>query len=236
MSSPSASTRPSARSKAKGRPRPARGPVPKASRVPWLIAGVVVVVGLAAALALIGGGGGGGSSTGIETAPVTVGGAALAATDGSGLIDPKTDPAVGKSVPSLSGSTPSGTPISFAATAKPTVYLFVAHWCPHCQAEVPRVVTWIAEGRFASSGAVWRTVSTAVDNTRDNYPPSAWLAKVRWDQPVMVDSVKSEAATALGLRSFPYFVFVDGNGVVRQRATGELTLDELTTGIKAASG
>ena len=44
---------------------------------------------------------------------------------------------------------------------------------------------------------------------------SAWFPDIRWTQPVLVD----------------------GNGVVKQRATGgELTLAELTTGIKAVVG
>ena len=143
---------------------------------------------------------------------------------------------MGKTVPTLSGSTPTGEPVSFTPTGTPTVYVFVAHWCPHCQAELPRIKTWIDEGRFTSSNVAWRTVSTAVDSGASNYPPSSWFPEIGWTQPVMVDDAGGDAAKAFGLKSFPYMLFVDGNGVVKQRATGELTLAELTTGIKAITG
>ena len=58
-------------------------------------------------------------------------------------------------------------------------------------------------------------MSTSVSKDQDNYPPSVWLAKVKWDQPVLADSANSAAAQAFGLTSFPYMLFVDGNGVVR---------------------
>jgi thiol-disulfide isomerase/thioredoxin len=238
---PSTTTRPSSRSNAR-RPsagaRPARGAAAPANRGPWLIAAVVVVIGLAALIAVfVSRDSGNDAATGsVQNAPVLITGTALAAADGTGLIDPATDPAVGKTVPTMSGSTPSGQQINYTPTGKPTVYVFVAHWCPHCQAELPRIKTWIDEGRFTSSDVVWRTVSTGVDSGADNYPPSSWFSKIGWTQPVLVDSAKREAATAFGLRSFPYMLFVDGNGVIKQRATGELTLDQLTTGIKAITG
>ena len=244
MSRSTGSTRPSARPKSSrttyAGARPARNAPPPASRGPWLIAAVVVVIGLAALIAVFAsrdGDDSGDAAPGrVQTAAVTVSGAALPGADGNGMIDPATDPAVGSTVPTLTGSTPAGDPITFAPTGRPTVYLFVPHWCPHCQAELPRIKTWIDEGRFTSSGAVWRTVSTAVDSGADNYPPSAWFPKIGWTQPVLVDSAKSDAAGAFGLKSFPYLLFVDGNGVVKQRATGELTLDQLTAGIGAITG
>lgn len=226
--------RPSLRPRSAGaRPRAdRRAAAPSSSRLPWLIAAMVVVVGLAALVAVMGSGGGG-TSTGVEQAVVTATGAPLPDADGSGLLDPATDSGVGKTIPTIAGSTPTGTPITYAPNGKPTVYLFVAHWCPHCQAEVPRIVDWIAKGELSDTSVVWRTVSTAVDKTRGNYPPSAWFTKVRWDYPVLVDSSGNEAAAAFGLQSFPYMVFVDGNGVVKQRATGELTLAEFQRAIAA---
>ncbi len=236
-------TRPSARSKARSTApasaRPARNTPSPASRTPWLIAAVVVLIGLAALIAYAssrGGDSGTAAAGTVQTAAVTVAGAAIPDATGSGLIEVATDAAVGKTVPTLSGSTPAGEPISYPPTGQPTVYLLVAHWCPHCQAELPRIKTWIDEGRFTSSNVVWRTVSTSVDTGADNYPPSSWFTKIGWTQPVMVDSAKSEAALAFGLTSFPYLLFVDGNGVIKQRATGELTLDQLTAGIKAITG
>jgi cytochrome c biogenesis protein CcmG/thiol:disulfide interchange protein DsbE len=217
-------------------PRPARDRgAPKASRMPWLIAGLVVVIGLAAAVAVIGGGGGDSASANNEVAPVTATGTALPAAGGSGLINPASDPGVGKTVPALSGTTFGGSALSFPVPTVPTVYLFVAHWCPHCRAEVPRIVDWLDDGSLPKTVA-WRTISTSVDSASPNYPPSAWLAKERWDAPVLVDSEKGDAAIAFGLKSFPYMVFVDAKGVVKMRATGELTVAEIMTGIAAITG
>ena len=211
-------------------PRPARGrDAARPSRLPWLIAGIVVVVGLAAVVAIVGTGGGSAEAQN-EVAPVTVTGTALPSAGGSGLIPPASDPAVGKTVPALSGSTFGGGQISFAVPTKPTVYLFVAHWCPHCQAEVPRIVDWLGDGSLPSTVS-WRMVSTAVKESQGNFPPSAWLAKEKWGGPVLVDSATGDAANAFGLQSFPYLLFVDSKGVVKQRATGELTLEDLKTAL-----
>ena len=59
---------------------------------------------------------------------------------------------------------------------------FVAHWCPHCQAEVPRIVALAEQGRLPE-GVDVAAVSTAVDATAPNYPPSAWLDRVGWPFP-----------------------------------------------------
>jgi hypothetical protein len=71
------------------------------------------------------------------------------------------------------------------------------------------------------------TVSTSVDKTRDNYPPSKWLADKGWPFPVVVDSTSQEAARALGLRFFPTTVFVNSDGVVVLRVTGIVGIDNL---------
>lgn len=204
------------------------------SRLPWLIAGLVVVIGLAALVAVVGTGGGSGDAKN-EVAAVTVTGTALPGADGSGLIATATDPGVGKTVPALAGSTFGSGALSYPVPTKPTVYVFVAHWCPHCQAEVPRIIGWLGDGSLPATVS-WRMVSTAVDESRGNFPPSAWLAKVKWEGPVLVDSEQGDAATAFGLRSFPYLVFVDAKGVVKQRATGELPLADLKTALATITG
>ena len=60
---------------------------------------------------------------------------------------------------------------------------------------------------------------------RPNYPPSAWFEREGWAQPTMIDDDNSSALEALGLSTFPGFVFVDGQGTVVQRLTGEIGAD-----------
>ena len=164
---------------------------------------------------------------------MTVTGTALAAADGSGLIPAATDAAVGKAAPGLAGIDFAGSAVTVPAAAKPTLVMFVAHWCPHCQAEVPLVQKWRDEGSIPSDVEI-RTVSTSVKSTQGNYPPSSWLAKVKWTAPVLVDSPENFAAQAYGLQSFPYFVAVGADGKVKMRATGELSQADFTTVLKAA--
>jgi thiol-disulfide isomerase/thioredoxin len=105
------------------------------------------------------------------------------------------------------------------------VVLFVAHWCPHCQAEVPRIVKLAKKKAF--KGIAVSTVATGTNPGYPNYPPSAWLRREHWPFPVMVDSQLQTAAVAYGLPSYPYFVFVDAQGKVAGRASGEIAPSDL---------
>ena len=77
------------------------------------------------------------------------------------------------------------------------------------------------------------TVATGTDPDYPNYPPSTWLRKAHWPFPVMIDSALETAAVAYGLPAYPYFVFVNANGKVAGRATGEIASDDLTTIVRA---
>ena len=147
-----------------------------------------------------------------------------------------TDPAVGKSAPQVSGSTLDG---QFITTSPQNgnykMIVFVAHWCPHCQREVPRLVDWAASGEVPDNLDVM-AVSTGIDKTRGNYPPSAWLAKEAWPFPVMADDANSTAASAYGLTSFPYFVVVSPEGKVLVRNSGEIEITALNEMLSTAMG
>lgn len=155
-----------------------------------------------------------------QTATITVEGAALPP-----LADP--DPAIGTVVPTLTGSTADGRPLSIApGTAR--VYGFFAHWCPHCQRELPELTSWLDDG-LAAEGVEVVAVSTAISPDRDNYPPSAWFAEVGYPDDYLVDSPDSTAAQAFGLVAFPYWVVADGEGRVVLRLTGQVTEEQFIT-------
>jgi thiol-disulfide isomerase/thioredoxin len=115
--------------------------------------------------------------------------------------------------------------VTIAPTVKPQVVMFLAHWCPHCQAEVPRIVDLAKMGAF--KGIDVAAVATGTSPEAPNYPPSAWLKRENWPFPVMVDSASGTAAEAFGLSSYPYFVFVDAQGAVVGRAAGEIPPSDL---------
>lgn len=178
-----------------------------------ILIGVVVVLGGLATLLTKSGGKG-------VTGAVTITGTALPKYDHA--VQP--DPAVGSPVPDLSGKNFEGTPVSIVRGGNPKVIIFLAHWCPHCQNEVPALQGWIRQHGMPQ-GVDLFSVSTSVDASRDNYPPDKWLKREGWTVPVIADDAKSSARDAFGLSGFPYWVFVDAKGNVFQRADGEMSLD-----------
>jgi len=187
------------------------------------LASVLLAAGLAlGTLAACGDDSSSAGPVGPQNQPVSLAGTALAP-----LPDNGNDPAVGKTAPTLSGKDFSGNAVTVTpATGRPRLILFVAHWCPHCQAEVPRVVKWLADGSIPA-GLDLVAVSTGVQASAPNYPPSKWLAKENWTKPVLADSAAMESAKAFGLTSYPYFVLLNADSTVAVRASGELTRAEL---------
>ncbi|MFZ4517398.1 MAG: TlpA family protein disulfide reductase [Microthrixaceae bacterium] len=220
------------------------------NNVPLIIGAVVlVVVVLGIVAVLLTRGGGSDSASGDsgaaaaknstqETATVTVEGEDLPAypSDTTTLLaDPAKDPAVGQVIPTLKGQTFDGSDITIGPDGKPQLILFVAHWCPHCQKEVPLIQQYIAEGKLPKNVEV-RTVSTGVSQDKPNYPPSRWLAREGWQPQVLLDDPSQTAATAFGLPGFPYFVMVDADGKVVQRGSGEVPIEQLDAALQALAG
>ena len=174
-----------------------------------------VVLALVAALTL-GGGEEKGDPDGLETGPVSVYGDALA-----DFTDVVNDPALGQEAPSFDATTFEGTTVQVRPGGG-TGYVigFFAHWCPHCQAELPRLVEWIARAGLPD-GVEVVAVSTGVRLERGN-PPTAWFADEGWLETVVRDDDASTVGQAYGLRSFPYFVVVGTDGRVRGRISGGL--------------
>ncbi len=84
----------------------------------------------------------------------------------------------------------------------PKLVVFVAHWCPHCQREVPLLVNWMSSGQKPANLDVV-AVSTANDLSDVNSPASDWLKRENWPTPVMADSSDNTAANAYGLPGVP---------------------------------
>ena len=147
------------------------------------------------------------------------------------------DPAVGAQAPVVEGHTFTGEPITIGEpTDSPTIVVFVAHWCPHCQREVPRLVEWRADGTIPDDVNLV-AVATGTETSGDNYPPQAWLEREDWPGDVMADSGDSEAAGAYGLASYPYFVALNADGTVAARGEGELDqqgIEDLVASLEGA--
>ena len=131
------------------------------------------------------------------------------------------DAAVGKSAPTLTGVGFDGKPVAFSNDSKPRILIFLSHSCPHCQAEVPRIVKLAKTGKLA--GVEIDTIATNTSKDLPNYPPSKWLKREHWPfKPVLTDDSRLRAFFGFGGASFPYFVFVSADGTVAARVAGEL--------------
>jgi thiol-disulfide isomerase/thioredoxin len=130
------------------------------------------------------------------------------------------DPALGAVMPPLAGVDFDGSPVEVQADGRAKMVIFLAHWCPHCQREVPIVQQWMAAGNLPD-GVDLVSVATAIDASRPNFPPDAWLEREGWTAPVIVDAT-GEIADRFGLSAFPFWVMVDAQGRVAARASGVL--------------
>jgi thiol-disulfide isomerase/thioredoxin len=224
-------------SKTSTRTRPARAtpPAPRRRRPTRSNKVLPVVIGLVGSMALvavlIGITVGASDTVSIvsQTGEVRVAGAAL-----TPYTPAAADPSVGRPIPELRGYGFDNQPITVAPAGDAKIVIFVAHWCSHCQAEVPRIVDWLAAGRLPAVEMV--AVSTGVDANRPNYPPSAWLEREDWTIPTITDDTDGTAGAAFGLTGYPYFVAVKADGTVAARASGELALEQLQAMIALARG
>ena len=211
--------------------------VPKSRLWMW-IALAVIVVGAAAGIAVWsasgsdkvseGSVGTGDVSTPAETQPVTVIGDVLAPQPASG----RDDSVDGQTPPVLHGFHFDGTPIDITPGGTAKMVVFLAHWCPHCNREIPVIQAWAAAG--VPAGLEIIGVSTGVNSGYPNYPPSKWIQDKNWTWPVLADSKNQDAARAYGLVGYPTFVIVGADGKVKVRNSGELAQADLDAMIKQA--
>ena len=205
-----------------------------------VIGAIVVVLGLAGiAVALSGGDDGTDSATTAGSAPageveqnrpVTVTGDVVPALDAAVAVDP----AIGTEFPTLAGQSFDGTPITVGgATDGPTMVVYLAHWCPHCNREVPELIKLNDSGDIPEELTVVG-VSTGVEPTAPNYPPSTWLADKGWPWKAMADDEASTAFVVSGGSGFPYLVILDADGKVVARDSGEKTAEDLKVWIDDA--
>lgn len=136
------------------------------------------------------------------------------------------DPAIGTTPPTLTGEGFSGQTVTVGPSTEPRIVIFLAHSCPHCQAEVPLLVEVAAAGHL--DGIQVDTISTYASEDLPNYPPSKWLKREGWPfKPVLADDKRLRALEAFGGDSFPYMVFVASDGTVAGRWSGELPEDDV---------
>lgn len=205
----------------------------------WIaIVAVVVVVGVVAVVAGRGSSAKGGSAspsggTIVPNGKLDYGQVSVSGTNLTPMPDNGADPMVGTVIPSVTGQQFDGKQLAIAADGKPHIIMVVAHWCPHCQAEVPRIQGWLdASGMPTDVELV--TVATSNDPAKGNFPAADWLRAQKWSVPTIVDDKQSQAGAAFGVSGFPYFIVTDAQGKVVYRTSGEKTEAEWNALLAAA--
>jgi cytochrome c biogenesis protein CcmG/thiol:disulfide interchange protein DsbE len=203
------------------------------------VVAVVAILGIVVAVVVGGGDDDGDDDDGGAAVepyrPVTVEGEPLAEFSEAVQAGDEPDPAIGAQAPVVSGTDYAGTPITIdAASDGPTLVVLLAHWCPHCNDEIPVLNEWRDSGDVPD-GLDIVGVSTAVSSDAPNYPPDEWLVDVDWQWPVLADDRPPDEASdppafaAYGGRGFPMMVLIGDDGTVLGRLSGEISADDLTT-------
>lgn len=135
------------------------------------------------------------------------------------------DPLTGQGVasPVVTALDLDGQEVVIGAPGRAQVLVFLAHWCPVCQQEVPVLVDLIEAGGVPDDVDLI-AVLTGLDPSRPNWPPDAWLEKERYRGIIVRDEPGDRMMRAYGLRAYPAWAVIDADGVVQARRTGLLPL------------
>jgi thiol-disulfide isomerase/thioredoxin len=147
--------------------------------------------------------------------------------------DPANDPAVGGPVPVAAGTDFDGSEVTVGDGGAEMI-LFLASWCPACQAELPEVVEWLEAGGLPE-GVELTGVVTGLDDGRPNWPPQDWLEREGFDRPVVVDDADGTIASAYGMSGTPFWVFVE-DGELRGRVAGQLPMEQVARTAEQLAG
>ena len=193
------------------------------ARLVAVIGGSIVGLGLIVAIAVSATSTSGEQSDAMAFGEVTIEG------EGLPVFDPEAqpDPALGQVAPTVTSDNLDKTEkITIGPDGRVKVLLFLAHWCPHCQREVPVVVDYLANNPLPE-GVDFYGISTLANKLQANFPPHKWLQRENFDFPALLDSREHEIQEAYGLFGTPFWVILDGNNRVVQRTSGELPVEML---------
>lgn len=106
-----------------------------------------------------------------------------------------------------------------------TVWLVWAHWCPHCQNDLPALATFMDDAATDYPHVQVVTITTSIDDSRGN-PLVPYLDASQFPFPVLVDTDGSLAAS-LGTPAFPFWVVTGPDGEVLLRRPGAFGNEQL---------
>ncbi len=131
------------------------------------------------------------------------------------------DPAVGLEAPTITATGLDGNQMTIGPDGRSKIVALMAHWCPHCQAEVPILQAWVDSGGLPDDVDLYAaTVLTNRLRDSSTWPPSEWLANEGWTIPTLKDNQDGAIASSFGLTGTPYYVILDGDNTNLGRLSG----------------
>jgi len=170
------------------------------------------------------------TTTSSSTTTTTIGISEFGAPDVYGddlpVLENADDPAIGLLAPEITGTDFTGNEVAIRHDGEAKAIVFLAHWCPHCQSELPLLAEWMAS-TGGVEGVSMIAVATGTNPTRPNYPPSAWFDDEAWTGPVIVDDENVTVLRAFGGPAFPFWTFLAPDGTVALRVAGRIDIETL---------
>jgi cytochrome c biogenesis protein CcmG/thiol:disulfide interchange protein DsbE len=193
------------------------------SLIYWIVGGAVglgLVVWLAVAIA-----GEGSLDESIAYGEVTVEGSDLPFFESGAP-----DPAVGITAPTVTGVDWNGGQHTIGPDGRAKIVVLLAHWCPHCQAEVPVVQSWVESGGLPEGVDIYgATVLTNRLRDGSTWPPRDWLEEEGWTPPTIMDDEQNSIVNAYGMTGTPTYVVLGPDNENLGRISGEIGLGGLQT-------
>jgi len=132
------------------------------------------------------------------------------------------DPAVGLLSPVITALDYDGAEVVLGAPGRAQVLVFLAHWCPVCDQELPTLRDVVSAGGVPDSVDLV-FITTGLDPGRPNWPPTRWLADAGLSGVTTVrDDLGDPLMRAYGLRAYPAWAVIDAEGTLVARRQGLL--------------
>ncbi len=147
------------------------------------------------------------------------------------------DPAVGVTAPTVTGEDWNGNQYTIGADGRAKIIVMLAHWCPHCQRELPLIQNWVDNGGVPE-GVDLYGITVLTNRLRDGstYPPSTWLEGAGWSSPTLMDDEAQSIVAAYGLTSTPTYVVLGPDNENLGRIAGEIGTAGLDALAQIAAG
>ncbi len=140
---------------------------------------------------------------------------------------PVASPVAGATAPDFNVVAKDGSTLTRAQIlGKPTLLVFFASWCPHCNNEAPLIK------EIAAKNPDVQVVMIGVGDRET--PSDIYDFQQKHDLPFPTYQDGGKAAAAYGIASYPTIMSVDKGGVIRDVQTGEKSTTELNSMIGRA--